>query len=909
MTPINYPPPQLSDGDESRHASGDQLQPPTIQELDSTTKTGFWMPVPGEEGSRMRKTLGKYVWAFQKAIDVIAQDDRFENSPTNPDLKLLFDAHFRNLEKMKLRGDAFEKSSEEVIMSRFPKGYALFHYLFETKSDRETRRGGGKRTVSRAGKNKFINGVNYRVDPYILGHPGGSPSKFRSAQEMRPHMAWLQYAYYACSNQGTPSDIWGWSSRDFHICGCISCSRFVAKSRDFYQPLRYAITLSAAGAPLADHSTPLAHLRPLEYVLLRIIVDDDGNIKPAEPKLPSLVMKFAQSQPLPTGNNEIFWPAEIIGRKSVLDGTAITMKKNSKKMITSSMAEDIEETPAEEVLEQPLMTLYSVKLLGGVVMPATAGEPLVFNDALQALYARSTEWRQLSKYAVLWGTEVIRVGDLVRLKRDPDEALHVLEIQGSSDNLKLRGTIWKQNRQFSFSFDFDGVMMPSWLPSHEYMLDQSIDLTGIAGRLYPINHDGLYVKGYSIASLWQDWQGVFTDGKTMNVISQSKDVGTELSWDFYDSDIARKSSSTRMIAGRRQHHLQIEFGSVSASKKRKARKSSEATSRATTDDESNTSKPNLKAKKLRVGRRKSVKYSADVSSDEVEDTQEYYDLSEDERVELDALEKASKKRAIPSLKIIFSRNDKPAEHVPSVPPVLPTDVSQNKTTLTKPQNLVISPSISNTPLQTPPVISTPPVEPVDSLETSGQASPIPHSIFTCGIEECGRIYTRKGQLDAHQREKWKKCDHCDLKFHRVKTMANHIKEAHGKKLGQMSDTATPSPRIEPSKEPPHTPIPNLPSFEALPRLSSALHENHETVSVSIEMDYTNDENLETPSPVEGLETPSSKPINPLDSFTIAQNLVYVDTIAKFTPWSELSKISGIYNEFLQIPDIPIEDMY
>nr|KAJ3418295.1 hypothetical protein HK105_000087 [Polyrhizophydium stewartii] len=79
-----------------------------------------------------------------------------------------------------------------------------------------------------------IDGINYRTDLYLFGHPQGQP--FRSVPEFLPHLVWL--------DAGSGGD---YDRRDYSACRCELCPRYIAQMRRLY--LQFTRPLHRAEGP------------------------------------------------------------------------------------------------------------------------------------------------------------------------------------------------------------------------------------------------------------------------------------------------------------------------------------------------------------------------------------------------------------------------------------------------------------------------------------------------------------------------------------------------------------------------------------------------------------------------------------------------------------------------------------
>ncbi|KAI8846438.1 hypothetical protein BC829DRAFT_419185 [Chytridium lagenaria] len=225
------------------------------------------------------------------------------------------------------------RARHDMIMATFPSGYKFYHYLFETKAQKEARLNG------QASKGKAKNKeliylewiVFYRKDPYLLGHPSGTSNRFRSTNEMKPHIIWLAYGLYATKNVQVPKSDVEWTCRDFALCPCGLCPKFLSKyETNFMDPLRSRMVLGA---------------------------------------------------------NEEFSEARVEGR--------------SKKLIGDRRGSE-DQDGSDDVgswLFENSMALYT---------------------GLDEIKKSASKWKKLNSHAILFGNEVIRIGDVLRQRRAND---------------------------------------------------------------------------------------------------------------------------------------------------------------------------------------------------------------------------------------------------------------------------------------------------------------------------------------------------------------------------------------------------------------------------------------------------------------------------------------------------------
>ncbi|KAL2919696.1 hypothetical protein HK105_200610 [Polyrhizophydium stewartii] len=150
-------------------------------------------------------------------------------------------------------------------LAALPDGYTLYrHYVgaaFETESEYQRRASGQPQAPLR--NMETIDGINYRTDLYLFGHPQGQP--FRSVPEFLPHLVWL--------DAGSGGD---YDRRDYSACRCELCPRYIAQMRRLY--LQFTRPLHRAEGPTGSMRTveeaPAAAFRVGETVWVPVTFDD-----------------------------------------------------------------------------------------------------------------------------------------------------------------------------------------------------------------------------------------------------------------------------------------------------------------------------------------------------------------------------------------------------------------------------------------------------------------------------------------------------------------------------------------------------------------------------------------------------------------------------------------------------------
>ncbi|KAJ3119058.1 hypothetical protein HDU96_003233 [Phlyctochytrium bullatum] len=171
------------------------------------------------------------------------------------------------------------------------------------------------------------------------------------------------------------------------------------------------------------------------------------------------------------------------------------------------------------------------------ILPFVEGEPDIISQPLPSAFAKdpsiaqnvvaeimnsiAVEWFQISNYGVCFGPEILRVGDLVRLK---DAEKHVaaridkFRFDASGHSFSILGQEYYQDERFCITTGLSAnhsTRVAAWIPRYRWRT--LIPMDKIAGRLYLVNHPGLLVRHYLSAMVWQDWKNAVCGGASINI--------------------------------------------------------------------------------------------------------------------------------------------------------------------------------------------------------------------------------------------------------------------------------------------------------------------------------------------------------------------------------------------------------
>ncbi|KAJ3216589.1 hypothetical protein HDU67_009285 [Dinochytrium kinnereticum] len=746
---------------------------------------------------------------------------------------------------------------------------------------------------------------------------------------MKPHLIWLLYGLHITENRIRPASSWEWDGRDFSLCACEYCPKFIRKFEQyFYYPLMNPMSLSE-GVPTYATKSHAALFRKYEIAFLRVVIDGNGKIRPATPVLPQFIMNMTNKAP--AKENSWLWPVRITDRKSVIDETAIRLqlKQASTRRITSgteaSSSGEANTNPTDSDFE-PRMILYSVILLGGI--SDDEGESLKFSDihtgslipylaaplneyetpfpdslsrpilesltkcretALKVVRNRGFEWQKLSPHAVMFGSEFIRVGDVLRLTSKSVDgkpmAMLVKQFVFQEDSFDIVGIQWVQSNCFSITVPSTHTRLAAWLPVQDLMplKTAKVNMKEVAGRLYPVNHMGLKAPGYLAAVIWQDWEKV--NGRQMKVKRTTKRPIKDIVR-VDDSDIIRKNAS--LIKGTPRHS--IEWQSKRTMKRSRV---------AHTDDDSDDDDDERVRKKKRTSKRLRV--------DDSDDDGDGHD-GDDEPIKKNIVLKIPQRdKSIVNSPSVKQETEKRAEK----------EDQTTKSCLTK-----------------------------ESVKVHGPP-------FICTIEDCGRSYGTANELSAHVKSKWLFCKEsgCEFTAHRRSTLSGHFRKEHvlpfvKLESGGSSASAVLAPdKISATDLSVSVTPEEGPSFRSSPGLSSNVLGEEESTSAGLGADllfgddlddhrvgsHDDDDNdfddrevsidISEPSPVISAITESdpSATIPKVDPpqivglpdslhLRLGNTFTNCGGVASFVSWADRNP-KTVYEEFYQLPQFSISEIW
>ncbi|KAJ3037239.1 hypothetical protein HDV00_001871 [Rhizophlyctis rosea] len=136
--------------------------------------------------------------------------------------------------------------------------------------------------------------------------------------------------------------------------------------------------------------------------------------------------------------------------------------------------------------------------------------------------------------AVSFGTEIIRVGDVIRVKAPGFPELHVLKITAIIEmegSIKFVGALWTRQTQFCFEYEKYETKMNAWVPMNPSTKRHIIDIEEVAGRYYPILSPTIFYKDehsplYPPRSYWYDW--VLLDQAGRDMVTMPVDLARKI---------------------------------------------------------------------------------------------------------------------------------------------------------------------------------------------------------------------------------------------------------------------------------------------------------------------------------------------------------------------------------------------
>ncbi|KAJ3050609.1 hypothetical protein HK097_008397, partial [Rhizophlyctis rosea] len=449
---------------------------------------------------------------------------------------------------------------------------------FVTRKSLEDEKRGRKARTDQSHQSKVdkeIGGRVYRTDPYLFGHPGSD--KFRSIPEFVYHFLWLAQA------QTKP-----YVDRDYRECTCEYCPRYVGRLEKFYLELtRPKLWKSNMDTPKPIPDAPIAIFRKREIVWIPLTcrpVDNNLTILDGADECIQLTKLQKQRADYPDGTvppslddqirqkfTSIFWwPAEVQYRtitkvhdtregvdRAIVDSSADPDVPTSSggvlvgfrimyqvKILATDRLWNIPQgvmrpwlevpdnrfLPAEMQIQQvfPLARQEAERYAGMVFPFGRYTQTMVKFDRYEEDHAEDEDNMdvEVEHYiGVCFGAEIIRVGDVVRLKYEPDEpvlrCLLVKAIIKHEGSLHLVGELWKRQNAFCFEYPPHATKTNAWIPLRRFREKQLIELSDIAGRYYPIQSAQTFFADVPTThplppiGYWFNWPHLNEDGPAM----------------------------------------------------------------------------------------------------------------------------------------------------------------------------------------------------------------------------------------------------------------------------------------------------------------------------------------------------------------------------------------------------------
>ncbi|KAI9329713.1 hypothetical protein BDR26DRAFT_872094 [Obelidium mucronatum] len=380
----------------------------------------------------------------------------------------------------------------------------MFTYAFETKDARVAREASTDQSAftytpkSKGGKYINESGMYFRVDPYVLGHPAGRAYKFRSSNEFKPHIIWLLFCYHATDQQLIPTTPIHWAARDVSL-----------------------------------------------QIWARVLIsyDKDSGARKIEIAKPVFVSLIADAT-RPHGFNEksVYWPCRVIGRARLLDDEVSLILSNLKMMKRNIADREAPVPPTKGVdgigvdasdEEYILKTVASGSLDPYLLKKPTAVGIPTFDSALpeedvtvlkeahakalSKISVDATKWSHEGVTGILFGNELIRISDIIRLKPEEGTAeellLAVTNFIVINEIPHVCGYRWKRDELFTATLSPEyETRTGAWRMLDDASLKDGpvhrVKLSDVAGRMYPIVHGGLMTGSLVASRYWYDWDGL-----------------------------------------------------------------------------------------------------------------------------------------------------------------------------------------------------------------------------------------------------------------------------------------------------------------------------------------------------------------------------------------------------------------
>ncbi|KAJ3291636.1 hypothetical protein HK104_005916 [Borealophlyctis nickersoniae] len=460
-------------------------------------------------------------------------------------------------------GKGWLQKHKNKPISSLPHGYVLYKHCFVTKDNLKVAEDKHEPWVIKGKRTEMIQGVPFRTDPYLFGHPSGD--KFRSVPEFVPHFLWL-----ATISRSSVD----YADRDYAQCPCLYCPKYVSRLEKFYlHATRPKIWRSGNSIPTPVADAPSVIFRKREIVWLPVKwewSDNRWHMKSADLEYRTLQMLVTNDgyEPGLPGELEltsriIYWPGEIMYR------SVHKITTEGEHEISNPGANALQRYGVSRARVLEYEVQYQVHVLGTdyewMIKPDVLQPYLAYPSSIDALKivgspvktAHEAAIREAASIAqgfgpfgcypadvpsfesydeddqaeadapgglinhyvgVCFGAEVIRVGDVVRLRPKNGEkstlclvirAIFEYDVQTTS--LRLVGDLWRRQDEFCCELPAYDTKMNGWLPLRRSRQKQIVDFKDVAGRFYPVSTPSVYLDESRDSALpprsyWYEWE-------------------------------------------------------------------------------------------------------------------------------------------------------------------------------------------------------------------------------------------------------------------------------------------------------------------------------------------------------------------------------------------------------------------
>jgi hypothetical protein len=405
----------------------------------------------------------------------------------------------------------------QCTLDKLPKGYRYYLHFKSPKDGKESGKewaGGMKHKLNLPFDTKGL-----RVDPYVFGHPSGR--RFRSVNEMVPHMIWLY------------TD----SSRKHSNCKCLYCPLVVKQQMALGNSLSaHIISVPFDRSGLVEHEeeqvVPIFRYR--EVVIAEVAVFDERRLEQAELKIQGLfgVPHFGGGQiekREEAARKVIGWPCIIEKAFAVEARTVFVGGKQNGAWVQYSvrflgLQEGVvkvnqsclipylkwDESRNDCLRDHPSYQKASLELSTVSQRAIKFGKFKYTIQLREDMDRERYEWLQMRSESphyrgVLLGCEKVVLHDVVRVKQPPGERLRCLLVRcifQHEDTLCFGGDL--------FALD-ESDSQKQWLPLSTSSQEVSISVSDICGRYY---HDILVEHSVNITQFLADDDSVDPPGIT-----------------------------------------------------------------------------------------------------------------------------------------------------------------------------------------------------------------------------------------------------------------------------------------------------------------------------------------------------------------------------------------------------------